>query len=251
MTEELKRQAAQAIDARREELIELSQRIHDHPELGFAEVQSATWLTDMCRAQGWTVKQSICGLDTAWEAWPDASKEGPSIGLLAEYDALPEIGHACGHNLMAVAPIAATIGLQRVLATLGGRVRIVGTPAEEGGGGKVLMGERGAFEGLDVAMMIHPSSHAVVRLVALACEHINVEFRGRPAHAAASPDKGVNALNAMLLSFNNIDALRQHIKSDARIHGVIRRGGDAANIVPDYTKATFMVRAKENVTSTS
>src|SRR5581483_6720338 len=220
MNDELKRLAAEAIDSHRDELVALSSPIHATPELAFEEFRAVDTLP--------------------------AASDGPVVALLCEYDALPEIGHACGHNLMAMAPIAAAVGLQAVLDRLRGRVAIVGTPAEEGGGGKVIMLQRGGLAGVEATLLVHPSSHSVVKTEALACEHYDVEFHGKAAHAAGSPEKGVNALNAMILSFNHIDALRQHILPSARIHGIIRHGGDAPNIVPEYSQGSFMIRAASN-----
>jgi len=147
---------------------------------------------------------------------------------------------------MAIAPLAAAIGLQAVLGKVNGRVLVLGTPAEEGGGGKQLMADKGALDGIDAALLVHPTAHSVVKTQALACEHYDVDFHGKAAHAAGSPEKGVNALNALILSFNHIDALRQHIRSSSRIHGIIRHGGDAPNIVPEHTSGSFIIRATEN-----
>ncbi|MDE3074526.1 MAG: M20 family metallopeptidase [Chloroflexota bacterium] len=247
MNEDLKRTAGKAIDSHRTELVALSHKIHQHPELGFAEVQAAAWLVEMCRSLGWEAAAGICDLPTAWDARVPSPGHGPTVAFLAEYDALPEIGHACGHNIMATAPIGAAIGVQAVIERLHGQVKLLGTPAEEGGGGKVLLAQRGALAGVDLAMMVHPSDYSAARGRGLALEHLEVEFRGRAAHAAASPEKGINALNALVLSFNHLDALRQHIPATSRIHGIINRGGDAPNVVPDYTKGTFIVRAADNV----
>ncbi len=226
--------------------MDLSRRIHGHPELAFEERQAAAWLREACSELGWQTESPISDLPTAWRATLPSSDGGPTVAFLAEYDALPEIGHACGHNLMAVAPIAAASGLQAVLDRLPGRAVVLGTPAEEGGGAKQIMAERGALEGVDAALLVHPSAHSVVKTQALACEHYEVEFFGKAAHAAGSPEKGVNALNAIISAFNHIDALRQHVRSSARIHGIIRHGGDAPNIVPEHTSGVFMVRADDN-----
>ncbi len=246
MNDELKRLAAEAIDSHRDELVALSSAIHATPELAFEEFRAVETLTAATRRLGWPTETGVCELATAWRATLPAASDGPVVALLCEYDALPEIGHACGHNLMAMAPIAAAVGLQAVLDRLRGRVAIVGTPAEEGGGGKVIMLQRGGLAGVEATLLVHPSSHSVVKTEALACEHYDVEFHGKAAHAAGSPEKGVNALNAMILSFNHIDALRQHILPSARIHGIIRHGGDAPNIVPEYSQGSFMIRAASN-----
>ncbi|HEY8691677.1 MAG TPA: M20 family metallopeptidase [Chloroflexota bacterium] len=246
MNDELKQLASEAIDRRREELVALSHSIHQHPELAFEERESVAALVHACRQLGWQAETGICDLPTAWQAALPGSNSGPTVAFLAEYDALPEIGHACGHNLMAIAPIAAAVGLESVLRKIGGRAVVLGTPAEEGGGGKQLMVEKGALDGVDAALLVHPTAHSVVKTQALACEHYDVDFHGKASHAAGSPEKGVNALNAMILSFNHIDALRQHVRSSSRIHGIIRHGGDAPNIVPEQTNGTFIIRATDN-----
>jgi amidohydrolase len=246
MNDELKQLAAEAIDRHREELVALSRTIHQHPELAFEEKDAVAALVEACRRLGWQAAAGIAELPTAWKASLPGANGGPVVAFVAEYDALPEIGHACGHNLMAIAPIAAAVGLQRVLGKVNGRAVVLGTPAEEGGGGKQLMIDKGALEGIDAALLVHPSAHSVVKTQALACEHYDVEFHGKASHAAGAPEKGVNALNAMILSFNHIDALRQHIRSSSRIHGIIKHGGDAANIVPEHTSGTFIIRATEN-----
>jgi amidohydrolase len=246
MNDELKQLAVDAIERRRGELVELSHRIHDHPELRFEEHQSAAWLVDACRKLGWQTEIGICELSTAWRASVPSANGGPTVAFLAEYDALPEIGHACGHNLMAIAPLAAAAGLQAVLDRLNGRAVVLGTPAEEGGGGKQLMIDKGGLQGVDAAFLVHPSAHGAVKTQALACEHYDVNFYGKASHAAGSPEKGVNALNAIILSFNHIDALRQHVKQSSRVHGIITHGGDAPNIVPEHTSGEFIIRATEN-----
>ncbi|MFI5265951.1 MAG: M20/M25/M40 family metallo-hydrolase, partial [Chloroflexota bacterium] len=245
MNDELKQLASDAIDRRREELVALSHTIHQHPELAFEERESTAALVEKCHHLGWQTDSGICDLPTAWRASLPSSNGGPTVAFLAEYDALPEIGHACGHNLMAIAPIAAAVGLESVLGKLPGHAIVLGTPAEEGGGGKQLMADKGALAGIDAALLVHPTSHSVVKTQALACEHYDVDFHGKASHAAGSPEKGVNALNAMILSFNHIDALRQHVRLSSRIHGIIRHGGDALTIVPVHTSGTFIIRATE------
>lgn len=217
--------------------------IGENPELGHEEFKACKILTDTLKEHDFHVEIGICDLPTAFRATYDSGKEGPVIGFMAEYDALPELGHACGHNLIGTMGIAAGIGLSKVLAETGGKVIVYGTPAEETKGGKVTMAEAGIFEELDVAMMVHPLDNYMKSGDSLAMDAIQFEFFGKAAHAAASPHLGINALDAVLHTFNSINALRQHIKSDARIHGVIKEGGKAANIVPDYAVAQFYVRA--------
>lgn len=217
--------------------------IGENPELGHEEFKACKILTDTLKEHAFNVEIGICDLPTAYRAIYDSGKEGPVIGFMAEYDALPELGHACGHNLIGTMGIAAGIGLSKVLEETGGKVIVYGTPAEETKGGKVTMAEAGIFEELDVAMMVHPLDNYMKSGDSLAMDAIQFEFFGKSAHAAASPHLGINALDAVLHTFNSINALRQHIKPDARIHGVITEGGKAANIVPDYAVAQFYVRA--------
>ncbi|WP_341182198.1 M20 family metallopeptidase [Niallia sp. FSL K6-0077] len=222
---------------------DISIYIGENPELGHEEFKACEILTDTLKQHGFNVEIGICDLPTAFKATFDSGKAGPVIGYMAEYDALPELGHACGHNLIGTMGIAAGIGLSKVLSETGGKVIVYGTPAEETKGGKVTMAEAGIFEELDVAMMVHPLDNYMTSGDSLAMDAIQFEFFGKAAHAAASPHLGINALDAVLQTFNSINALRQHIKSDARIHGVITEGGKAANIVPDYAVAQFYVRA--------
>lgn len=217
--------------------------IGENPELGHEEFKACKILTDTLKEHHFAVETGICDLPTAFKATYDSGKIGPVIGFMAEYDALPELGHACGHNLIGTMGIAAGIGLSKVLSETGGKVIVYGTPAEETKGGKVTMAEAGIFEELDVAMMVHPLDNYLKSGDSLAMDAIQFEFFGKSAHAAASPHLGINALDAVLHTFNSINALRQHIKPDARIHGVITEGGKAANIVPDYAVAQFYVRA--------
>ncbi|WP_445668969.1 M20 family metallopeptidase [Niallia sp. FSL R7-0648] len=222
---------------------DISIYIGENPELGHEEFKACEILTDTLKQHDFNVEIGICDLPTAFKATFDSGKAGPVIGFMAEYDALPELGHACGHNLIGTMGIAAGIGLSKVLSETGGKVIVYGTPAEETKGGKVTMAEAGIFEELDVAMMVHPLDSYMKSCDSLAMDAIQFEFFGKAAHAAASPHLGINALDAVLQTFNSINALRQHIKSDARIHGVITEGGKAANIVPDYAVAQFYVRA--------
>jgi amidohydrolase len=205
------------------------------------EHQAVGWLTQELESNGFSVERGICELPTAFRASYGQGK--PVIAFIAEYDALPDIGHACGHNLIATAAVAAAIGAKEGVDKFGGTVQVIGTPAEELSGGKIIMAERGAFAGIDAAMMMHPATHDSATITALACIALNVEFFGKEAHAAAHPDLGINALEAMILSFNAVNVLRQQIRSDARIHGIITDGGRAANIVPAHSAGRFLVRA--------
>lgn len=231
------------IDRYREDFYGISTYIGENPELGHEEFKASAILTEALRGHGFSVETGTCGLPTAFTATFDSGKEGPEIGFMAEYDALPEVGHACGHNLIGTMGVAAGIGLSKVISETGGKVIVFGTPAEETKGGKVTMAEQGVFDSLDVAIMVHPYASYLQSGSSLAMDAIQFEFFGKPAHAAASPHEGINALDAVIQTFNSINALRQHIKSDARIHGIIKEGGKAANVVPDYAVAQFYVRA--------
>ena len=233
-----------SVETIKEELLYISQYIWNNPELGHEEYKACDILTSSLKKHYFIVEEGICDLPTAFRATFDSGKEGPTIGYMCEYDALPEIGHACGHNLIATMGLGAGIALSKVIEKTGGKVIVYGTPAEETKGGKVTMAEQGIFDELDVAMMVHPSSNYQKSGTSLAMDAIQFEFFGKTSHAAASPEKGINALDAVIQTFNGINALRQHVTSDARIHGIIPEGGKAANIVPDYAVAQFYVRAK-------
>ena len=241
----LKRRVVAGVDARREELIRISDTIHANPELAFEEFAAAALLCDALEENGFAVERGVAGLETAFVATLRAEDSGPTVAFLAEYDALPGLGHACGHNIIAAAALGAGLVMKTVLSDLAGTVQVIGTPAEEGGGGKAIMVDAGIFANVDAALMVHPSGRNLVGRKALTAVPISIEFFGKAAHAAAIPDEGINALEAMLLTFNGINALRQHLRDDARIHGIITHGGDAPNIVPDYTKARFIVRAAD------
>ena len=241
---ELKAAVAGEIDTRYRQLGKLSKKIHAHPELSLEEHQAAAWLAEYLEESGFTVDMGICGLPTAFRGKYGNGK--PAIAFLAEYDALPKLGHACGHNLIATSAVAAGVATRRAVDELGGSVMVFGTPGEEADAGKAIMAEKGAFEGVDMAMIAHPGGGHRVLMNTLACQTLDVEFFGRAAHAASKPEAGINALEAMILSYNAIDALRQHIKEKARIHGIITDGGEAPNIVPAHTAASFLVRAEDD-----
>ncbi len=241
--DQLKKAIIAEIDQRRKQLGELSWNIHANPELGFGEVKAVAWLTQHLQENGFSITEGIAGLPTAFSAGYGERK--PVIAILAEYDALPELGHACGHNLIATAAVGGGIAARKAVDRFGGSIRVIGTPGEEIQGGKAIMVERGAFDSVDIAMMVHPGIYNTVTTQALACQSLEVEFFGKAAHAAANPEAGINALDAMLLSFATINSLRQHIKTGARIHGIITDGGEAANIVPAHSAAIFLVRAED------
>jgi len=241
---ELKYRVINEVENHRGELKDLSLRIHSHPETAFQEEKAVSWLTGYLKERGFSIEKGICGLDTAFRAVYGKGK--PVIALLAEYDALPKLGHACGHNIIATSAAGAGIAAKLAVDELGGTVQVMGTPGEEMYGGKVYMVKRGAFRGIDAAMMVHPAGLNTATTKFLACQTLEVEFFGKPAHAAARPEAGINALEAMLVSYAAINSLRQHIKDSARIHGIITDGGEAANIVPAHTAGHFIVRAVED-----
>jgi amidohydrolase len=242
--EKLKLKARDAVELQRRQLIQLSLSIHDNPELGFEEEKASAWLTGYLEGCGFQVERGIAGLATAFRA--TYGQGSPRIALLAEYDALPGIGHGCGHNIIGVSAVGAGVASKSIIDQLGGSILVVGTPGEEGLGGKIDMVKAGAFDGIDVAMIIHPNNLNMVTIQALACSTLEVEFFGLPAHAAGQPDKGINALEAMVIAFTSINSLRQHIREEARVHGIITDGGEAPNIVPAHSAATFLIRAPEN-----
>jgi len=233
------------IDQHRDELIEVSTRIHGEPELGHQEHMASRLLVEKLKSHGYETRLGVSGMDTAFTATIRGRGAGSNIGILAEYDALPAIGHACGHNLIAATALGAAVGLTAVIPELDGTVTVYGTPAEEGvvqnAGGKVVMLDE--IAGADAALMIHPGSAWGSYGTSNARESFLVEFQGRSSHAGAAPEKAVNALEGVLLTFQGINALRQHIENDVRIHGIIKRGGDSPNTIPDYASAHLYVRA--------
>ena len=239
--DDLKQRACAAVDRERDALIDLSRRIHAHPELNFAERQASTWLADYLEHAGYAVERGACDLPTAFIA--RIGRGAPRVAVLCEYDALPGIGHACGHNIIATAGAGAGAALAQVVERSGGSVVVMGTPAEEGGGGKIIMARRGAFEDVDAAMMVHPAGLDLPGMNVLAIATIVVEYHGKAAHASAFPHRGINALDALVTAYNAVAQLRQHIRETERIHGIITNGGQAANIVPDRAAGVFYVRA--------
>jgi len=234
-----------AAEARRLQprLIEISHTLHNNPEILFQEHRAAELLTAELDEQGFEVERGVAGLDTAFVATYGSGE--PVVGILCEYDALPKIGHACGHNLIATWGVGAAIALRRAAPDLTGTIKVIGTPAEEGGGGKVTMAKAGVFNGLAAAMMMHPRDRTYLDRGSLAVTPYVIEFFGKSAHASSAPEQGINALDAVLQVFFSVNALRQALRPHTRIHGVITHGGDAANVIPDYAAAKFLVRAKD------
>ncbi len=231
------------IDEVADELIEISHAIHANPELAFKEHFAAETLTASLARHHLDPELGVFTLDTAFEARVQGTDESATVAILAEYDALPGIGHACGHNIIATTALGATLGLSAVTETLPGTVRLLGTPAEERGGGKELMARDGAFDGVDAALMIHPAGVNLTTMPCICVAEVEVIYHGKSAHASAMPHKGINALDGVLLAYQAISNLRQHIRGTERIHGIISEGGSAPNIVPDRTAAQFYVRA--------
>lgn len=231
------------VDALSPVLCDVSARIHAHPELRFEEHRAAQWLAEAVAAQGIEVERGTGGLATAFRA--RAGRGGPRVAILAEYDALPEIGHACGHNLIASGALGAFLALARQAADLPGTVELIGTPAEEGGGGKIRLIEAGVFEGVDAAMMFHPFDRDLLAHQTLAAMWVEMIFHGKPSHAAIAPWDGASALTACLQTFHLIDAQRVHFRDGVRVHGFIKDGGQAVNIIPERAACEFSVRATD------
>ena len=239
----LKDSISRAVDHLADELDALSRQIHAHPELAYQEVQACGWLSDFLARQGFKVEKGVGGVETAFRGTIDTG-EGPTIAILCEYDALPGIGHACGHNVIATSGVGAGAALAAVRAQLPkGRIQVIGTPAEEGGGGKVKLIKSGVFREVDCAMMIHGFDRTLLHQDLLGIVRGTFEFNGRASHASADPWEGVNALDAVIQTYNAISMLRQQVRPDCRIHGIITNGGAAANIIPEYASAIFYVRA--------
>ena len=242
--DELKIEVDNKVEVQKPQLVQLSLNIHDNPEVGFHEEKASMWLTSYLENNEFQVERGIAGLPTAFQAI--YGQESPKIALLAEYDALPRIGHGCGHNIIAASAVGAAVASKIIVDRVGGSIIVLGTPGEEIFGGKIDMVKAGIFQGIDVAMVVHPDIRNIATIQALACISLGVEFVGKPAHAAARPESGINALEAMILAFNSINSLRQHIKGEARIHGIITDGGEAPNIVPAHSAADFLIRAPDN-----
>ena len=242
MDTDLKARAQDEVSAHMADLVDLSHRIHGHPETAFTEHRSAAAVAQALAEGGFDVAEGVCALPTAFAA---RAGSGPLVvAICAEYDALPDVGHACGHNIIAATAVGAGLALARVADQIGVTVLVLGTPAEEGGGGKITMLERGAFDGVHAAMMVHPWPTERLAATCLAVSHFDVHFTGKQAHASAAPWEGVNALDAMTVSQVAIGLLRQQLRPGNQVHGVILEGGKAANIVPAAITGRFMCRAR-------
>lgn len=245
MTSNWNARIQEVIKTLRPELQELSEYIYDHPELGHEEFLSSKAHVDLLEKHGFEVEYPYLGISTAFKAVYKGKTDGPTIAYLSEYDALPGIGHGCGHNLLGATDTGAGLVLSKLVDEVGGTVVVLGTPAEETNGDKVTMADAGTFDDIDVAFCTHPSDGYYASGTSMAMEAVEFRFYGQTAHAAASPFEGKNALDACLNLFNNINSLRQQIHPTARVHGVIKEGGVAANVIPDFTRAEFYVRAMD------
>jgi len=234
-----------AVDSNLAELASLSGRIHANPELRFEEHKACAWLTEFLAARGHTVERNVAGLPTAFRA--RAGKGSPRVAILAEYDALPGVGHACGHNLIATGAIGAFVAAAQVVGSTGGEVVLLGTPAEEGGGGKITMIDAGVFADVDAAMMFHPFDRDLLAHTALASLWLTFDFKGKPSHAAIAPHAGKSALTACLDTFRLVDGQRVHFRDGVRVHGYVTNGGQAVNIIPERAACEFSVRALDGV----
>jgi amidohydrolase len=244
---DVKARAAAAVEGARDEIIDLSHRIHANPEPAFEERQASAWVAEGLRSHGFDVQYPAGSLDTAIRAIRRGGRDGdgPRIGILAEYDALPGLGHGCGHNTMAASGFGAAIALAAIADDLPGEIVFLGTPAEERGSGKQIMIDDGLFAGLDAALLFHPCDRTHVESFPLASEDVDVVFHGLQAHASSDPWRGKNALDAMILLFTSVGLWRQQLRPEDRVHGIIREGGTAANIIPDRSSAWFMLRSDD------
>ncbi len=232
------------IEEEKNRLVKIAREIHSNPETGRNEFQAVKLITDYLEQQGFKIWRGVGGLKTSFMA--SYGEEGYHVGFCAEYDALPEIGHGCGHNLIAVASAAAGVALASALNGKAGRVSIIGTPDEEEHGGKVDLVRLGVFDDIDAAMMFHPDCSTSIHIQSLACHDYQFIFHGKNAHASSEPWEGRNALDAVIQTFNSINALRQHLKDETRIHGIITEGGVAVNVIPDRAAANFLIRARNS-----
>ena len=222
-------------------LVALSHRLYANPELNYAEVKAAGWLTEWLESAGFAVERGIAELPTAFRATYGTG--ALTVAFIAEYDALPDVGHACGHNIIATAALGAAAGLAGVADEAGVTVSVIGTPAEEGGGGKIVMVEKGVFDGVACALMIHPGPADVLEPEVLAAQSLDIIYTGVPSHAGAAPEKGINAADALVIAQTALGLLRQSLLPTDRVHGIVTSGGEAVNIIPARTTAHWMVRA--------
>ena len=247
-TSEIKAAARGAIDATAPVLFDISARMHAEVELAFEEAKAQAWQCAALRNAGFTIEEGLGSLKTAFRATVKSGKPGPKIAFLCEYDGLPVYGQSCGHNVVAAAGVGAAIGLAKVIDRIGGEAIALGTPGEEGGGGKNILHREGFFDGIDAMMLIYPGMDNIAHSRTVGATRVQVAYFGKAAHAAARPELGINALDAMLLAFNGISALRQQLPSEVRVHGIITKGGTLPQVIPDHTTAVLTVRANDAAT---
>ncbi len=235
------------LNEQRNELRHVSLDIHSHPETAYEERRACATLCGLLKSQGFDVRRDVSGMPTAFIADAQSGEGGPRVAFVCEYDALRGLGHACGHNLIGTASAAAGIALLAALrdGAIAGHVRVVGSPAEEGGGGKIPLVNDGVFDDCDAALILHPADRTMAVMWALACTHWRWAFTGRAAHAAGDPDQGLNALDAFVHAYNGVSLWRQQLKDGARVHGFIAEGGTAPNIIPERTSGEFLTRARD------
>lgn len=237
--DDLRNRAKAAIDAAQEDLLALSHDIFGYAEIAFEEVRSSRRLRGFLKDRGFKISD-VDGLPTGFVA--ELGSGSPVIAFMAEYDALPEIGHACGHNIIAAAAAGAGLGVHSFIEESGGTIRVIGTPAEEGGGGKIIMVDKGVFDDVDVAMIVHPSGAYMADDYSYAVQTVDIEFTGKAAHAASGPQHGINALSAAVELLVSINAFREHMTDDGRIHAIITNGGSAVNVIPERSELRISVR---------
>jgi amidohydrolase len=249
-SDKLKELVGREIGTLRDDLVNMAQTIYAKPEIGHQEYEASRILSDYLERHGFEVTRNIAGMETAFTAQRSENTEGPTIAILAEYDALAGMGHGCAHNLIGTAGVGAAVGLSRIMSGLKGSVSVFGCPAEEAGidgaGGKAVLVNAGCFKEVDSALLFHPMPLTMVGGETSALIGLEFEFKGKAAHAAGNPWSGINALDGVLQTFNSINALRQHVRDDVRVHGIVSHGGDAPNIVPEYASARFFVRSQNN-----
>ncbi|MCR5481345.1 MAG: M20 family metallopeptidase [Clostridia bacterium] len=239
----MKKKIVETVEKKLDELFEISKSMYENPEISNEEFVSSEKLSVFLKKEGFEVTKPYCDFETGFRAEYKSAKPGPCIAYFCEYDALPGVGHGCGHNLICTMSVGAGLALKSVLDEIGGRLLIFGTPAEEQSGAKVPYAAKGVFDEVDAALMAHPSPLSQESGYSLALSPIRFEYTGKAAHAAAQPEKGINALDAVILLYNGLNALRQHVPEGTKIHGVITDGGLAPNIVPDFAAANFYFRA--------
>lgn len=239
----IKAKIAKAVERRAPDMRKINRAIFEKPELCYKEEFASGLVMDYLRGEGFMIETPVAGLETAFRAVRRGGGRGPAVAVIAEYDALPQMGHACGHSMIAASALGAAAAIAEAAPDHPGSLMVIGTPAEEGGGGKIRMIDKGVFRDVDAAIMIHPSNKTRVVARMYAINDIEFTFTGRAAHAAAFPHEGVNALDAAVLFYNAVSMLRQQMKGEARVHGIITHGGDAPNIIPEKAAARFYIRA--------